>query len=440
MIAVMKRHFLRIPLHWSAIGGALLLAASLANSQQLSFTPFHQSGVYELGEKAGWTVTLPPGAAAPAAEYTYIVKKNNFDTIKTGALGFSAGTATIEATLDEPGMLYVEVIASAQASASVPPVHLGAAIAPSRLQPSVPRPADFDSFWDAKLKALSEIPINPVLTPTPANKADVELFTVKLDSLGSHVQGYLAKPSREGKFPALVVFQYAGVYALQPDTVLDRAAEGWLAFDVDSHDIPPSQATGVIANYPSIGNTDRESSYFLNMYLRDSRAIDYISSRPDWDGKIIVVMGTSMGGQQSLVTAALQPKVTAVIVNEPSGADSNGELHGRQAGYPNWPSNDPKIMETALYFDTVSFAPRIKAPVLAAVGFIDTIAPPAGIWTAINQIPGPKEVIAMVESDHNNKTPEKQGAYNSRCKDVLEIILHGGEFKPNGDLTRNPSK
>jgi len=39
------------------------------------------------------------------------------------------------------------------------------------------------------------------------------------------------------------------------------------------------------------------------MYLRDSRAIDYIASRPDWDGKTIVVMGTSMGGHQSLVAA-----------------------------------------------------------------------------------------------------------------------------------------
>jgi pimeloyl-ACP methyl ester carboxylesterase len=94
------------------------------------------------------------------------------------------------------------------------------------------------------------------------------------------------------------------------------------------------------------------------MYLRDSRAIDYIASRPDWDGKTIVIMGTSMGGQQSLVTAALNPKVTAVIVNEPSGADSNGNLHGRKAGYPNWPSSDAKVMETALYFDTVNFAPH----------------------------------------------------------------------------------
>jgi len=112
------------------------------------------------------------------------------------------------------------------------------------------------------------------------------------------------------------------------------------------------------------------------MYLRDARAIDYIQTRPDWDGKTIVIMGTSMGGQQSLVTAGLRPQVTAVIVNEPSGADSNGDLHGRKAGYPNWPSKDPKVMETALYFDTVNLASRIKAPVLAASGFIDTTAPP----------------------------------------------------------------
>jgi cephalosporin-C deacetylase len=403
-------------------GLALLLTGQLANAQQLSFTPFHVSGIYDPGERAGWTVTLPPDAAAPTGNYTYVIRKNNLDTIKTGSLDLSQGGATIETTLAEPAMIYVEVNPGA--------IHLGAAVAPSQLKPSTPRPADFDSFWDAKLKALGEIPINPVLTPDQANKAGVDFYTVQLDSLGSHVQGYLAKPSKEGKFPALVIFQYAGVYALQSNTVTDRAAEGWLAFDVDSHDILPSQASGIGTNYPSIGNTDRETSYFLNMYLRDSRAIDYIAGRPDWDGKTIVIMGTSMGGQQSLVAAGLNHKVTAVIVNEPSGADSNGNLHGRKAGYPNWPSDNPKVMETALYFDTVNFASRIKAPVLAAIGFIDTTAPPVGIWTAINQIPGPKEVVSMVESDHNNRTPQKQGAYNARYKEVLSLILNGGAFVP----------
>ena len=396
--------------------------AAAAPAQQLSFTPFHKNGIYDTGEKAGWTVTQ--SAPAPAAsKYTFVIKKNNADVLQTGTLDLSSGTATIEATLNEPAMLYVEVAAD-------PVIHLGAAIAPQRLQPSVPRPADFDTFWNTKLKALRGIPINPELTPLEG-VADVELYGVRLDSLGSHVQGYLAKPAKPGKFPALVIYQYAGVYALRPETVTDRAAEGWLAFNVDSHDLPPGEATGVSNDYRAIGNTSRETSYFLNMYLRDARAIDYIASRPDWDGKTIVVTGTSMGGQQSLAAAGLSPRVTAVLVNEPAGADSNGDLHGHKAGYPNWPSDDPKVMQTALYFDTVNFASRIKAPVLAALGFIDTIAPPTGIWIAVNQVPGAKEVVGMVDSDHNNITPEKQGAWDSRSKEVLGLILSSGQFKPN---------
>ena len=58
------------------------------------------------------------------------------------------------------------------------------------------------------------------------------------------------------------------------------------------------------------------------MYLADIRAVDYLASRPDWDGKTLVVMGTSMGGQQSLCTAALNPEVTALIVHVPAGADT----------------------------------------------------------------------------------------------------------------------
>lgn len=401
----------------------LFLCAGLALAQPFSITPYRANGIYALGERAGWTLTLPQGSTGVHSTYEYVIKKNNFDTIQTGTLDFSSGSTTIETTLREPAMVYVEIRGAET-------VHLGAAIGPRQLQPSVPRPADFDQFWGSKLKGLSQIPINPVLTPTSTGQAGVQMYTVLLDSLGSHVQGYLAKPAREGKFPALVIFQYAGVYALQPEIVTGRAAEGWLAFDVDSHDLPPSQATGVSTNYWAIGDTDRETSYFLKMYLRDSRAIDYIASRPDWDGKTIVVLGTSMGGQQSLAAAGLNHKVTTVIVNEPSGADSNGNLHGRTAGYPNWRSDDPKVMETALYFDTVNFAPRIQPPVLAAMGFIDTIAPPVGIWIALNQIPGPKEVIPMIDSDHNNITPLKQEAYHTRSEEVLNLILHGGEFKP----------
>jgi hypothetical protein len=54
---------------------------------------------------------------------------------------------------------------------------------------------------------------------------------------------------------------------------------------------------------------------------------------------------------------------------------------------------NPEAMKTALYFDPVNFASRIHATVMARMGFIDTILPPAGVWTALNQIPGPEEVL-----------------------------------------------
>lgn len=405
----------------------LILFAFLAEARQLKFVPFNSTGIYRLGERAGWTVSVGSGAAAPAPKYTYEIKSNNAIVAEAGTLTFTSGRATVEATLTEPAMLYVTVRAEGAPPAAA--AHLGAAIAPEQLRPSAPRPADFDAFWDAKLAKLSRITINPVATPV-ATWGGVELLKVQLDAWGSHTHGYLARPPKPGKFPALVIFQYAGVSALRPNIAVDRAAAGWLAFNVVSHDAPPDRANGVNPNYEVIGNTNRETSYFLKMYLRAARAADYITGRTDWNGETLVVMGTCMGGQQALVTAGLRPQVTAVIANQPSGADSNGDLHGRKAGYPYWSSEDPEVMATALYFDLVNFAPRIKAPVLASMGFVDTTCPPAGIWTVLNQLSGPKEVVTMIELDHTSRTPEKGGAFRSRAEEVLDTLLRGGQFKP----------
>jgi cephalosporin-C deacetylase-like acetyl esterase len=291
---------------------------------------------------------------------------------------------------------------------------------------------DFDAFWNGKLAAQAKIPINPALTPVDTDVAGVEMNIFQLDALGSKAHGYVAKPAKAGKFPALIQLQYAGVYALNAHADAQRASQGWLMVNVDSHDKLPSDPLGTVPrNYQAVGNTDREQSYFLNMYLRDSRVLDYLLTRPDWDGKTVVLIGGSMGGQQSLALAGLRPdKITTVAVCVPAGADSNGDLHGRKAGYPNWPSDNPDVMKTGLYFDTVNFASRIKAPVFAAMGFIDTISPPAGVWTALNQIPGAVEAFPMIESEHDNLTPDKAQACSVRQNEILDLLVHGGTFTP----------
>jgi len=438
-----------------ALAGPSLSAQRDPIPQQLLFTPDHASGIYDEGETVGWTVT--PGPVTPTYAYRWTIRRNNAVVLKEGTLDLSSGKARIEIAGDQPGMIYVAVEAykdltpsssasSSPGTAAAEPPHfvggntgrntglyaVGAAVAPTKIGVSAPRPADFDAFWDAKLAAQAKIPIDAALTPVETDVPGVEMSMFELHALGSRAHGYVAKPAAEGKFPAVIHLQYAGVYALNAHAAARRASEGWLILNVDSHDKRPSDPSGdVPRSYQSIGNTDRETSYFLNMYLRDSRVLDYLLTRPDWDGKTIVLMGGSMGGQQSLALAGLRPdKISAVLVCVPAGADSNGDLHGRAAGYPNWPSDKPDVMKTALYFDTVNFAPRIKAPVMAAMGFIDTISPPAGVWTMLNEVAGPVEALPLVEAEHDNLTPEKVGPCAARTTEVLDLLVHGGTFTP----------
>jgi len=426
---------------------ALLLMAAPARAQTLPnvnlvLVPFHASNIYKVGERVGWTVRASLGTAY--TKYSYEIRENNLKVLKSGVLDVASGEGTIETTLDHPGMIYARLsfIGAPAPMGTTTPQELdkmtvGAAVAPEQIRSPVTKPADFDSFWAGKLALLKQVPIDPRLEPASTDQAGVELSTVTLDSLNSQVHGYLAVPKGGGKHPAIVFYQYAGVYPLQKSTVTDRAAEGWLAFDVDSHDMPPDQATAP-RDYARIGDDDRETSYFLNMYLRDTRALDYIQSRPDWDGKTIVIMGMSMGGQQSFATAGLNPgKVTAMIVCVPAGADFSGDLHGSKRGFPNWPVDDPKVVETARYFDAVNFAPTIKAESLVALGFIDTTSPPFGVFSAFNQIAAPKEAVPMPASDHNNVTPQAQGDYYRRSKQALDQLRTTGHFVPDPAWAKN---
>jgi hypothetical protein len=240
-----------------------LFCTSASAQQVLTFTPFHANGIYQPGEHVGWTVTRPTGAVGPV-RFAYDIKTNGFDVIKSGMLDLSLGTATIEIVVNEPSMIYVQVTPEgeqpppADAAQQKPYASVGAAVAPDRLQASVPRPADFDDFLGSQAQSAAGHSDEPGRKrQVDSNVPGVELSTVRVDSLGSHMQGYLSTPRREGKFPALVMYQGAGVRALRPAAGTARAVEGWLVLDVDSHDKAPDAATGPPNDYHTIGNTDR---------------------------------------------------------------------------------------------------------------------------------------------------------------------------------------
>ncbi len=429
-----------------------LVASTLTSLAELSVTiaPDRPSGVYAAGETASWTVNVNPDPASPVHELTYNITKDGATPVASGKLDFSGTPVKISASRTDPGSMAVAVFVTGN------PTRLalgGAIFDPEKISPSAPEPKGFDAFWQSKLDELARVPINPVVkkAPDPYKTKDVDYYQVTLDNIrGTKVHGQLARPSAEGKYPAMLMVMGAGVSPLKPFAVLGDAKAGWLVFQISAHDIPIDESgefytqldNGALKNYPLIGSEDREKSYFLRMFLGCARAVDYLTSRPDWDGKIMMVTGPSQGGLQSFATAGLCPKVTGVMALVPAGCDVSGTLHNRGTVWPYWFSKAAgdrdmkKVETTAGYFDGLNFAARIHCPTLVGYGLIDETSRPDSVAAAVNALKGPKETIILPLSNHMGRDHTGKGKslyqelFFSRAEAWKKSALAGQSLPP----------
>jgi len=409
----------------------LVVCAAVTAAAEPSFTITQTSanGIYQLNDTITWTVTAHDCPALPAGAITYQVQRNGLTAITTGTLDMTTGSAAITASLDTPGTLLATITATVPGTAKPLKALAGAVIEPDKIAASSPKPDDFDAFWTTKLALLATIPMNPVLESLPSDNPAVDYWHISMNNInGSHIRGQLARPTQGEKFPAMLIVQWAGVYPLKKPWVIGPASQGWLTLNISAHDQPIMEseefyqalAGAALKNYTAIGNDDRETSYFLRMFLACSRAVDYLAQRPDWDGRTLLVTGGSQGGLQSFVAAGLNPQVTAIIVDVPAGCDNTARLADRAIGWPYWVNDvkDAKRLEASRYFDAVNFATRITCPALISAGLLDTTARPAGILVAANHLTGIKEVLILPNGAHQgNHAP--YGARDSAWKTAL---------------------
>jgi cephalosporin-C deacetylase len=448
-----SKHSIRFIIAFLCIGFAGICQAQFQPNRNLEITTDHADGVYHVGDTVKWKVEWKGTQPAPTT-LPYSIKKGQIVEVKSGTLALENNVAMIETTLDEPGTQLAIVTGPTPPPSTQPapqgrrgggrgaPRWLAGVVAdPDKIKPSAPRPDDFDQFWADKVKELEAVPANPQLTSVDSGNLNVDYWKITMDNIrGTHIQGEIAKPKVGEKFPALLLVQYAGVYGLSKNWVTDRASDGWLALDIEAHDIeidqPQSyyqqQSSGPIRNYWAIGNDDRETSYFLRMYLSCYRAAEYLSQRPDWNGKVLVVMGGSQGGQQSLMTAGFFPGITAALAAVPAGSDMLGPDVGRLGGWPQWykevNGKDPKkVHEASRYFDVTNFASRIKCPVLVGLGLIDETVPAAGVFATLNQISSPKEIIILPHGDHHGTDPGTSAYGVRQWKAWLPALKDGKE-------------
>src|SRR5213595_2283447 len=92
-----------------------LAAAPDSSSSRLIITPVAKSGIYELGGSAGWDVASADESAGDLT-YSYEIKENNFDVIKSGVVDLSKGKSSISIRSKEPAMLYATLLPKDQSN------------------------------------------------------------------------------------------------------------------------------------------------------------------------------------------------------------------------------------------------------------------------------------------------------------------------------------
>ncbi len=415
----------------------LAQTATVSTNYLLTVRAERPDALYKQAERVRFNVQLLlDHQPVTGAEVQWTISKDGVPPTRSGALTLTNGAGAISGELGEPGFLQCRVTFRAPAQKVLVAVG-GAGIDPLQIQPSLPVPDDFDAFWSMQKQRLADVSIDPRLTLVKSPQPEVECYDLQAKCLGAPVSGYLAKPSgaKPKSLPIILTVHGAGVRSSSLGGAANWAKQGFLALDINAHGIPNGQpdsfytdlANGTLKDYRFEGRESRETVYFRGMFLRLVRALDFLTSQPEWDGKVVVVHGSSQGGAQSIVAAGLDARVTFFAAGVPAMCDHTGVAAGRVNGWPRLVPNgpggkpDPKILEAARYYDAMNFAARTQVPGILTVGFIDTTCPPSSVYAAYNVLKGLKEIFNDPPSTHTVSAKAGQAMRSAILKHVTEM-------------------
>ena len=379
----------------------------------------HPDAIYELGETAVFRVTLADHAPSLPAELSWTLTLDGATVLGKGTLSLKSGAATVQGTLDQPGVLQLRVTPVVVADQTTLGSGMAAvAFAPDHIAPTTTLPADFEEFWNVQKAALAKIPIDAKISPVAQENPHVELFEVSFANIdGRRSHGYLAKPKGASSLPIMISQPGMGVHPnglKESRWVIGNAVLGFLALDMSAHDMPMERTSEDEARwkkymgYPYIGSDDRMTYYYRHVFTGMVRGIDYMTSRPDWNQQAVISSGASQGGGLALIAAALDPRITAVVSIAPALGEHTGPLHGRPDAAPSnlimgrdKKTPDLKIIAATAYYDTCNFARFVKVPVLMSSGLIDTACPPMTVLSIYNTLTCPKQIDLVPLLGHN---------------------------------------
>ena len=398
---------------------------------------------YKVGETMKFTLTLERADAVPEGSVIEWTRTGDDGKKEGGKVPARPGRPfSVKTSIDRPGFVRIfAIVRQADGSVWMPdgkPAKKdragsypgsaffdgGAGADVAEIRQSVPEPADFDAFWARHKAALAGVPMDgATCNELPSGNPKVKIFMVSVPCAGPKpATGYLIVPTAEGKFPAEISFHgYGASWGKRATDAPDGSHEkgNVLKLVLSAHGFELNRdaayyraerekvkSNGHGHAFDPVQNSDPEKAYFCGMTYRVMRGLEYLKSRPEWNGKDLAVVGASQGGLQSIWGAALVPGVTEARIQIPWCCDIGSTSIGRNHGewYVEW-------VPALGYYDPVNMAKRIPKTCsvkIVRAGLGDYTCPPMGVAAFYNNLSCPKSIVWMQGSTHGYVPPEPQ--------------------------------
>ena len=393
--------------------------------------PDHADWLYQTGENAKVEVSFCKYGIPRDGELKYSIGNDMLQPDKHGSVKLKNGRAVINmGTKKTPGFRDMKLSVSLDGKTYEHHIKVGFSV--DKIKPYTQEPQDFRSFWQKNVEELKQVPMSytkELYKDYCTDKIDCYLVKLQIDKMGHSMYGFLFYPknAQPGKHPVVLCPPGAGIKTIK-DPMRNKyyAENGFVRFEVEIHGLDPripSETFGEISRafndrnggYLANGLENKDIYYMKHVYVGLVRCIDFLTSRPEWDGKNVAVQGGSQGGALAIIAAGLDSRVTQCVANHPALSDMAGyAAKGGTGGYPHF-CRQPQILSnkdclnTLAYFDVVNFARYVKAPTYLTWGYNDVTCPPTTSYAVWNTLKCTKESLLTPINEHWTTTETNRG-------------------------------
>jgi cephalosporin-C deacetylase len=284
-----------------------------------------------------------------------------------------------------------------------------------------PRPADFDSFWDASVTEMKAVDAKVELVPYKSSSRVADSFDLYFTGAGGprvHAK-YLRPKSANKPQPAMLLFHG---YTNSSGDWFDKLAwvsQGYAVAALDCRGQGgKSQDLGGVTGTTMRGQIIRglddapQKMLFRQIFLDTAQLANIVMQMPEVDPQRVGATGGSQGGGLALACAALEPRIKRVASVYPFLCDyqrvwemdlavnAYEELRAYFRQFDPRHERENEIFTKLGYIDCQHLAPRIRAEVLMGVGLMDQICPPSTQFATYNKIAAKKDMVIYPDYAH----------------------------------------